>query len=442
MAERGAPLKVLVKSPFSQYSGYGNDGFGIIRALQRWGCDVYPQPTWVDVPIPPDLLPLFGKTLRGPFDLLINHWDPEHLEITRSAREMSRVAVGWTMWEFSGGPGPRYDEKAQELKKAKPDMSDDEVRERGGIVVPGPVSGLLPLCGRVYDTETPEGDPQQDGLYSRLRWYDLVLGYDQVSLEAISHYLPPKTAGVVLQGGYEARDWSYIDRDWHGDRFQFLMHGALNNRKQPWLAIEAFQKLKYEKGDAFAGARLALHTNAPGTLFPELNEPFKPFGIKVFVDTWDMSTLRDFYAAGHCLLAPSKGEGKNLPALEFGTTGGAVIATNYSGHVQWIGGDWAYPLDYKLSPTFADHPWGAHSAEVDLNHLADTMWHVFTHRSEAEAKGRLASQLFPKMCDWSVVIEKFFEKIRDNVPKVGPQVYDAAMACRKPEQEPAGRILA
>lgn len=97
-------LKVLVKSPFSGYSGYGNDGFGLLRALHNWGCDVYPQPTWVDVPIPKDLLPLFGKTLQAPFDLLINHWDPQHLFITREARQCARVAVGWTMWEFSPPP--------------------------------------------------------------------------------------------------------------------------------------------------------------------------------------------------------------------------------------------------------------------------------------------------------------------------------------------------
>src|SRR5882724_3081623 len=100
------PLRVLLKSPlpFSMFSGYGTDGFGLLRALHEWGCEVYPQPTWVDVPIPRDLLPLFGRELRPPFDLLINHWDPAHLGITRGARQCSRVAVAWTMWEFANGP--------------------------------------------------------------------------------------------------------------------------------------------------------------------------------------------------------------------------------------------------------------------------------------------------------------------------------------------------
>jgi glycosyltransferase involved in cell wall biosynthesis len=390
------PLKVLLKTPFSQYSGYGNDGFGLLRALHEWGCDVYPQPVWVDVPIPRDLLGLFSKTLTGPFDLTINHWDPAHLEITREAREMCRVAVAWTMWEFSGGPG----------------------RDGKGV------SGLVPHCDR------------RSSLRRRLKFFDMVLGYDQVSVEAFRDFTPRHVKLGALQGGYEARDWKPVERDWFGERFQFAMHGALNARKQPWLAIEAFNQLKFEKGEEFAGATFALHTSMPGDIFPELNTPFAPQRIKVFVESFDKPTLDDFYAQAHCLLAPSRGEGKNLPALEFMTTGGVVAATNYAGHTQWIGGDYAYPLEYELTPTFPDKPWGAHDAKVSLEHLKETIWHIYTHRGEAKRKAELAAEVIPKMCDWPVVLENFFRRIRDEVQGPGPQVYDQAMACRRqPEEE-------
>jgi glycosyltransferase involved in cell wall biosynthesis len=402
------PLRVLVKTPFSQYSGYGMDGFGLVRALHEWGCDVYPQPTWVDVPIPRDLLPLFGKTLIGPFDLTINHWDPAHLFITREAREMTRVAVAWTMWEFSGGPG-----KSGE----------------------GPVSGLVPHCEMLEDEEEDKNGKKTLGLKSRLQWFDMVLGYDQVSIDALQPYVPEQVKLGILQGGYDHRQWHRAERDWFGDRFQFIMHGALNARKQPWLAIEAFQALKFEKPEEFAGARLALHTSAPGTLFPELNVPFEEHGIRVFVDSLDKPALDQFYAAGHCLLAPSRGEGKNLPALEFMTTGGVVAATDYGGHKQWLSGDWAYPLYYTLMPTFADKPWAAHDARVPLEHLKETMWHIYTHRAEAKKKAELAQQMIPKICDWPVVLEGLFTRIKDEVTGPGPAIYDQAMACRRTEEE-------
>jgi hypothetical protein len=223
-----------------------------------------------------------------------------------------------------------------------------------------------------------------------------------------------------------------------------MMHGALNDRKQPWVTIEAFQKLKFEKPEEFRGARLALHTNTPGTLFPELNEPFAQHGIKVYVDTFDVPTLREFYAASHCYFGPSRGEGKNLPALEFLTTGGAAAVTDFGGHRQWLSGDWAYPLQCKLQATFGDKPWAAHDARVSVDHAAEVMWHIFTHREEARQKALRAEKIIPQMCDWQVVVENLFKRVRDNVTSnnVGPQVYDAAMACRR-EEEPefAGRIV-
>lgn len=388
----GRPLKVLLKSPFSQFSGYGTDGFGILRALHQWGCEVYPQPVWLDVPIPRDLLPLFARELRGPFDLLINHWDPAHLSITREARQMSRVAVAWTMWEFAGGPG----------------------KDGKGV------SGLVPHCkGR---SKLPEN----------LQWFDMLLGYDDVSLAALAPYTPRRVHQGVLQGGFDASEWKYLDRDWDSDRFGFIMHGALNDRKCPWTTIQAFTELKFEHPE-FEPATLALHTNVPGKLFPELNEPFKDQRIRVFIEAFDKPTLSEFYRAGHCLVAPSRGEGKNLPALEFQATGGVVAATAFGGHQQWLNADYAYPLDYQLQATFGTYPWAAHDARVQVDHLKDVLWHIYTHRGEAHQKGLLASDVIPKMCDWPVVLDALFRRVRDVVKGPGPQVYDVAMGCRREE---------
>lgn len=397
------PLKVLLKSPFSQYSGYGTDGFGLARALMQWGCDVHVQPTWLDVPVPSDLLPLFGKELRAPFDLLINHWDPGNLYITPEARQCSRVAVAWTMWEFAGGPG----------------------KDGKGV------SGLVPHCER------------RATLRKRLRWYDMVLGYDRVSLDALEPYIPPTVHRGVLQGGFDAAEWKHVERDWFGERLGFIMHGALNDRKQPWIAIQAFNELKFERPE-FEPATLALHTNMPGKVFPELNGPLAPQKIRIFVDAFDRPTLDEFYASAHCLLAPSRGEGKNLPALEFQATGGVVAATNFGGHTQWLNGDYGYPLDYTLAPTFEDKPWAAHDARVSVEHLKEVIWHIFTHRGEARDKGELASRIIPQMCDWTVVAENLFRRIGDEVTGPGPEVAAKALACRRqaePGPRPAGGLL-
>lgn len=69
-------MKVLLRSPLSTYSGYGNDGLGIIQALLRRGCDVYLQPTHIDAPVPQNVANLLTKELKAPFDLYLTHTDP------------------------------------------------------------------------------------------------------------------------------------------------------------------------------------------------------------------------------------------------------------------------------------------------------------------------------------------------------------------------------
>jgi glycosyltransferase involved in cell wall biosynthesis len=415
-------FKVLVKSPFSPLTGYGQDGFGLIRALEKWGCDVYPQPTWVDVPIPEDLLHLFSKHIIPPFDLTINHWSPGELGIRPEARELTRCAIAWTMWEFENCPLP-----------GPVEVTD---RRTGRTYTTRPKSGLVPLCG------------QRGSLRKRLELFDLILGYTETTLHALDYYIP-KARGkdkvpvpaAVLQGGYEAGEWKFNhERDWFAPEFTYIMHGALNRRKMAWTAIQAFNDLKHEHPE-FAKARLALHSMTPG-LFPELNSVFADKNLHVYIEAWDHETVQAFYNAGHVLLAPSRGEGKNLPALEFSTTGGVVAATAFGGHLNWMGDAWAYPLDYDLTPSFAERPDAAYDAKVSVEELKRVMWHTFTHRDEAREKGTLAARVIPSMCDWSVVVENLFRTIRDCVPFNGSLIYDMAMRCRVDPLERVSRETA
>jgi glycosyltransferase involved in cell wall biosynthesis len=389
-------FRVLLKSPFSQYSGYGHDGFELLRALHNWGADVYPQPVWLDVPIPQDLMPLFGKTLQGPFDLTINHWDPAHLEITRQGREATRLAVAWTMWEMDS----------------------------------------MSHCEALHDRKGEQGQ-DLDGLAKRLRWFDAVLGYSDVTMQALDPYISDAASRGVLQGGFEASEWKPMERDWAGDRFCFGMHGALNRRKEPFLVLQAFLELAGEHPEFKEHARLLLHSTTPG-VFPEMNEIYERsgIGVKVYLETWDKPTLEQFYAACHALVYPSHGEGKNLPALEFAATGGAVLATDWSGHKEWLRDDYAYPLACTVAPMFPGKPDSANWAVVDIAEVKRAMWHVYTHRPEAKAKGELASRLIPQMCSWDVVAENLFRRLRDLVPGPGEVVHGLAQACRR--DQPGG----
>jgi glycosyltransferase involved in cell wall biosynthesis len=340
---------------------------------------VYVEPVFVGVPIPEDVAQLLTKHLQAPFDLVIQHGDPDNLGISQVAAECSTVRVGWSMWEFSDG---------------------------------------RPLANRV------------SSFAKRLRYFDLMLMYDQVAVDAWQKYGPKRQVWGVLQGGYEASEWKYFEgRDWFGDRFMFIMNGQLHARKAPYVTIQAFNELKHEHKE-FDSARLGLHTTIgdPLVVFGDLIP-----GMKVWHEVWEKDIMLQFYHAAHVLVAPSRGEGKNLPALEMMSTGGAVAATSWGGHMQWMNGEYAYPLDYTLTPTDPAHPDAAHDAKVGVETVKQMMWHTFNNRGEVKQKAELAARMIPQLCDWDRVMEKFFDRVRDLVPGKGEELWLQAQQCRNRE---------
>jgi glycosyltransferase involved in cell wall biosynthesis len=264
-----------------------------------------------------------------------------------------------------------------------------------------------------------------------------VLGYSDVTMQALGPYIPKHVHRAVLQGGFEASEWKYMDRDWSdGAVIRFGMHGALNRRKGWEVTLQAFLELCEEHPEFKDGARMLFHTTVPSVI-PEMNEIYERagIGVRVYLGVWDKPTLEQFYQACHALVYPSHGEGKNLPALEHAATGGAEIVTDWSGHQNWLNSDYAYPLACTVEPMDPGNPRSAHWAVVSVAEVKRAMWHLFTHRAEARAKGELAARLIPRMCSWDTVVEALFRRLRDLVPGPGEVVYNLAMACRR-DREP------
>lgn len=352
-------MKVLVRTALNPYSGYGNDGLGILTALMNAGIDTYVEPTFVAPPLPAPIAGLLTKRLEAPFDLLIHHADPAALGVTPETRRACKATVAWTMWEYSS---------------------------------------LDNLPGR-------------STLRKRLRDYDLVLGYDQVSTGALKRYVT-FNAGT-LQGGFWPEDWPVSAiRDWSSDRFGFCMVGQLHQRKDPFVAINAFKELKEEHPEEFEPAELHLKTNVPG--LHQAMEQWVP-KLRVHYSVWPADVLREFYHTQHVLLAPSRGEGKNVPALEFMATGGPVIATNWGGHTQWLSNAVGYPLDYTLHPIDAGHP-NCRNARADVAHLKQLMLQAFRDRDGARHRGETAAKLIPDMCSWDAVLRRLFDQLAGTVP--------------------------
>jgi glycosyltransferase involved in cell wall biosynthesis len=348
-------VRVLVVAPFGALSGYGNDGQGLAAALDRLGCDVHLFPTSLGAPVSETVGRLLTKWPQPPYDLTIVHLSPVDEQIEQPAlRACSERIVLWSMWEYRTFEDPHAAEARARMEKTG---------------------------------------------------YDAIVAYDSVSAEAFSsEAFNPGVSVFKVQGGYEPEFWLKVDprqRDWSGV-FRFGMLGALNARKAPWTAIKAFGALRDAHGDRFQ-AELHLKSSPFDLIPPQVGERWP--GIHVYREWWPPHRVREFYAGLHCLLAPSEGEGKNLPALEAQTTGVPVIATDFGGHREWLSPEWGYPLRYEEV-----HREGAGiGAKVSVDDLAEQMWRVYTRRDEARRKGEIARNVIPSMCSWDQAVRRLLD---------------------------------
>lgn len=341
--------RVLLKTPINPTTGYGNDGIALAQELHEIGAELHLEPLWVGIPLPGDVAALFTRERPDNFAVAINHVDPEQLLCPPGLQLAARKTVAWSMWEFTSFQGEKF-------------VSD---------------------------------------LVERLAAFDLVLVYDDVSRQAFEPYIDEPERLKILQGGYNSDLWRPAqedrERDWNGT-FRYGMVGNLTQRKNPFAAIRAFNALKEEHGTAF-DAELHLKT-VSRTLHPAMEQAYP--GLKIHFDQWTRKQLKNFYLSINCLLAPSWGEGKNLPALEAQTTGCPVIASKFGGHLQWASEDWNYLVNGPLE----EHVLGQKSMRVDEDELKAAMWRAYSNRAEAREKGLLASRMIPQQCDWSNVVER------------------------------------
>lgn len=373
-------MKVLLKSSLGAHSGYGQDGIGLTLALCQAGIDVYLSPTTVSTPLPVEVAELLTKRLEPPFDLLIHHVDPGQLGLSEGERRSASITVAHTMWEMS---------------------TLDNLKGRSKV-------------------------------RKNLRSYDLVVGYDAVSAGALQPYVTTNLS--IVQGGYWPQKWPAVTRDWNAETLRFCMVGALGPRKDPFVAIDAFRELREEHPDM----NIELHVK---TVSPGLHSKMEEWvpGLKVYYETWPEQVLRDFYGQMHVLISTSRGEGKNMPALEFMSTGGPVIATNWGGHTQWLSSAVGYPLSYSLGPIYPDTPnclW----AKADKDHLKSLIFHAYFKRDELARKGQTASQLIPDMCSWPKAIERLMLKVGQVRGDTGGRVLQAYRRAQS-QAEQARQVL-
>lgn len=124
--------------------------------------------------------------------------------------------------------------------------------------------------------------------------------------------------------------------------------------------------------------------------------------MKGFLSQQDMAAL---YASADAFVLPTHGEGYGRPLMEALSVELPVIATRWSGQLDFLRDENSYLIDIEgLVPAaveeeiFAGHLW----AQPSLDHLRQLMRRVFSQRDEARARGQQGRRDMVANWDWTV----------------------------------------
>ncbi len=207
--------------------------------------------------------------------------------------------------------------------------------------------------------------------------------------------------------------------------FNFLSVFQWTQRKGPDILLKAFIREFKEDEDVALILRCYGRTGPDSDLLPdllhyierELHVPLeKTPPILLIPGQIPNQELPRLYTSADCFVLPSRGEGWGRPYVEALCSEMPVIATRWSGQLDFLNDANSYLIDCKLGPTpcdtdteiFAGHQW----AEPDVNHLCSLMRHVYTHHAEAKEKARIGRKEMVDKHDRNVIMGQWIAEIQ------------------------------
>jgi glycosyltransferase involved in cell wall biosynthesis len=185
------------------------------------------------------------------------------------------------------------------------------------------------------------------------------------------------------------------------DKFRFIFTGVAQGRKGTQEAISAFESVLADKDDV----ELVVKSNSWGKLE---DYTVKAKNVIRVYEEFSRKDFIEFMYGADCFICPTKGDSFMFPGLEAMASGLPLIITDFGGPTQYCNDRTGYPIKYKLVDC---HYLAGHQAEPDMQHLAETILHVYNNKEEAHQKGNYGWQWAQDYWDWEHVCKRLKEDL-------------------------------
>ena len=320
-----------------------------------------------------------------------------------TVRWMRKNGIPMMIRPWNGKPFPGFD---------VPMASDEDLKTSAVILmdrypVTEDVFKMLkdaPFVGGYYMLE---GSRVRTYDMNRLESYDALFTPSTFCLKSLVES-GLQTPVFVWGHGFDQEMFKYVDPK--PDRpFTFLWFGDENRRKGYDLFLEAFSKVRVPN------VRAWVHGPGSGWIAGTRNQYKEDPRI-----VWDTSVvppekLKDMMAEVDILVAPYRGEGFCLPALEAMASGRPCIMTRWSGPLDFGGGD---DMSYWIKVAGWEPAQNDEGVQAipSMEHLVATMSRCAENRGEVRLRGKKASEYTHANWRWDQKVMEVLPILRKMMP--------------------------
>ena len=196
--------------------------------------------------------------------------------------------------------------------------------------------------------------------------------------------------------------------------FFFDFHSFIE-RKNPLELIQAYSKAFGARSDVQLLIKSS-HSSQHKEEFNVLREAAAGANVRIFDGVLSRAEKHSLMMACDCYVSLHRSEGFGLTMAESMLCGKPVIATGYSGNVDFMTPATSFLVPYRLislDRTYGPYRAGYHWAQPDLDYATDVMRHVVKDRTSAEAIGVRAREHVRNVLHPTTIAKSVLRRLQD-----------------------------